>query len=52
MQVAAGAGGVFGKLAGQSGKLAPENMLYSDWNECMQGARAGAMIGCRCLSSE
>lgn len=35
--VAAGAGGVFGKLAGQSGKLAPENMLYSDWNECMQG---------------
>ncbi|CAL1159414.1 unnamed protein product [Cladocopium goreaui] len=35
--VAASAGGVFGKIAGQSGKLAPENMLYSDWNDCMQG---------------
>ena len=35
--VAAGAGGIFGKLAGGSGQLAPENMLYSDWNDCMQG---------------
>ena len=35
--VAAGAGGIFGRIAGQSGQMAPENMLYSDWNDCMQG---------------
>ena len=35
--VAAGAGGIFGRMAGQSGQMAPENMLYSDWNDCMQG---------------
>ena len=48
--VAAGAGGIFGRMAGQSGQMAPENMLYSDWNDCMQGdinrdllqAKAGA----------
>ncbi|CAK8992037.1 unnamed protein product [Durusdinium trenchii] len=36
-QVANDAGGIFGRIAGQSGQLAPENMLYSDWNDCMQG---------------
>eukprot|EP00933_Yihiella_yeosuensis_P040876 TRINITY_DN3528_c0_g1_i11.p1 TRINITY_DN3528_c0_g1~~TRINITY_DN3528_c0_g1_i11.p1 ORF type:complete len:1502 (-),score=330.55 TRINITY_DN3528_c0_g1_i11:334-4839(-) len=36
-EVAKGAGGIFGKLAGQSGATAPENMMYADWNECMQG---------------
>ena len=35
--VASGAGGIFGRMAGQSGQMAPENMLYSDWNDCMQG---------------
>ncbi|CAJ1404124.1 unnamed protein product [Effrenium voratum] len=35
--VAKSAGGIFGRMAGQSGKMAPENMLYSDWNDCMQG---------------
>ena len=43
--MAASAGGVFGKIAGQSGKLAPENMLYSDWNDCMQGAHNDAGVG-------
>jgi len=36
-EVAKTAGGIFGKLAGQSGAKAPENMMYSDWNDCMQG---------------
>lgn len=35
--VARNQGGIFGRLAGQSGATAPENMLYDSWNECMQG---------------
>ncbi|CAE8641344.1 unnamed protein product [Polarella glacialis] len=35
--VAAGAGGVFGKLGKGNGQLAPENMLYKDWNDCVEG---------------
>ena len=35
--VADGVAGVFGRMAGQSGQLSPKNMLYKDWNQCMQG---------------
>ncbi|CAE7578834.1 ACBP2 [Symbiodinium natans] len=36
--VAAGATGIFGELGGGSGKEAPPNMLYGDWNECFEGS--------------
>lgn len=36
--VAAGAGGIFGRLGGGDGKLAPENILYKDWNDCSRAA--------------
>jgi len=35
--VARNAGGIFGRLGGGSGQNAPENMLYDDWNLCMEG---------------
>ena len=36
-EVARGAGGIFGHYGGGDGSTAPENMMYSDWNDCMQG---------------
>jgi len=36
-EVAKNAGGIFGKFGGGDGSTAPENMMYSDWNDCMQG---------------
>ncbi|CAJ1443682.1 unnamed protein product [Effrenium voratum] len=36
-EVAKNAGGVFGNFGGGDGSMAPENMMYSDWNDCMQG---------------
>jgi len=35
--VAQSAGGIFGKIGKGNGQLAPENMMYKDWNDCMQG---------------
>lgn len=36
-QVAKTAGGIFGQWGGGDGSAAPENMMYADWNDCMQG---------------
>ncbi|CAE8614700.1 unnamed protein product [Polarella glacialis] len=36
-QVARSAGGIFGELGKGDGSKAVENMMYSDWNKCMQG---------------
>lgn len=36
-EVAKGAGGIFGPWGGGDGSTAPENMMYADWNDCMQG---------------
>lgn len=36
-EVAKNAGGIFGPYGGGDGSTAPENMMYSDWNDCMQG---------------
>ncbi|CAK8997764.1 unnamed protein product [Durusdinium trenchii] len=36
-EVAKSAGGIFGPIGGGDGSTAPENMMYSDWNDCMQG---------------
>jgi len=35
-EVAKGAGGIFGSFGGGDGSTAPENMMYADWNNCMQ----------------
>ncbi|CAE7490946.1 unnamed protein product [Symbiodinium pilosum] len=36
-EVAKGAGGIFGPWGKGDGSTAPENMMYADWNDCMQG---------------
>ncbi|CAE7268614.1 unnamed protein product, partial [Symbiodinium microadriaticum] len=36
-EVAKNAGGIFGMWGGGDGSMAPENMMYADWNDCMQG---------------
>ena len=39
--------GIFGRMAGQSGQKAPKNILYKDWNDCMQGDINRDWLGAR-----